>query len=221
VFVFFRPDQEHSLDTLRRLAQMETELAGKSVRWVAIVSGDYPAGEVRQAVREAGIRMPVLVDRGNAFYGKLGVRLQPVVGIAGADHRLAAYEHFVKVNMGERVRARIRRILGEITDADVDRVLEPPTTAVESGPPVVSRRYVKLARALLEAKATEKAKQMARKALEADAGSAAAHAVLGEALAAEGKCAEAEAAFAEALRLDPREPAALAGRAACAGKLRP
>jgi len=218
VFVFFRPGQEHSLDTLRRLAQMETELAGKPVRWVAIVSDDYPADEVRRTVREAGIRMPVLVDRGNAYYGRLGVRIYPVVGVAGADHRLAAYEHFMKVNMEERVRARIRRVLGEIGDADVARVLEPPKAAVESGQPVVAKRYVNLARTLLRVKNTEKAKEMARQALEADAGSAAAHAVLGEVLAAEGKCAEASRAFAEALRLDPAEPAALAGRAACAGK---
>jgi hypothetical protein len=218
VFVFFRPGQEHSLDTLRRLARLETELAGKPVRWVAIVSDDSPADEVRRVVRETGIRMPVLVDGGNAFYGKLGVRLHPVVGVAGADHRLAAYEHFMEVNMEERVRARIRRVLGEIGDAEVDRVLEPPKAAVESGQPVVAKRYVNLARTLLERKNTEKAKEMARKALEADAGNAAAHAVLGQALAAEGKCGEASKAFAEALRLDPREPAALAGRAACAGK---
>ncbi len=218
VFVFFRPGQEHSLDTLRRLARMEAELAGKPVRWVAIVSGDHPADEVRRTVREAGIRMPVLLDRGDAYYGRLGVRLHPVIGIAGADHRLAAYEHFMAVNMEERVRARIRRALGEIGDAEVERVLEPPRAAVESGPAAAARRWVNLARTLLQAKNAEKARETARKALEADPRSAAAHAVLGQALAAEGKCAEAIPSFAEALRLDPKEPAALAGKAACAGK---
>jgi tetratricopeptide (TPR) repeat protein len=214
VFVFFRPNQDHSLDALTRLAVMERELAGKPVRWVAIVSDDYPAEEVRATVKEAGIRMPVLVDKGNEYYGKLGVRLHPVVGIADQAHVLAAYEHFRKINMEERVRARIRRVLDEISDADVEKVLEPPR-AEESGDALVAKRYVNLARTLLKVSNWDKALEAARKAAEKDPGLAAARAVAGQALAAKGACAEALKEFDAALRLDPGEPSALAGRKAC------
>ncbi len=218
VFVFFRPKQDHSLEMLKQLAGLEKEFAGKPVHFAAVVSGDWPAAEVREAVVASGIRMAVLVDRGDALYGSMGVRLHPVVGIADERWRLAAYHPFEKINQSDALRARIRRLLGEIGDAELARVLEPPRAGVEGGPAVVARRYVALARSLLQGKNAAKAVEMARKALEADAGNAAAHAVLGQALAAEGSCAEAAAAFAAALRLDPGEPAALAGRTACAGR---
>lgn len=214
LFVFFRPDQIHSVNTLRRLAKMEREFAGKPVRFVAIVSDGYPAATVRAAVEESGIQMPVLVDRGNALYGKLGVRLQPVIGIADERHRLAAYQHFTKINYEEVVRVRIRRLLEEATDAEVAQTLEPPR-AQESGPQLVARRYVNLARSLLKVNNHSKAAEMARKALASDPESAAAHAVLGQALASLGRCAEALPEFAAALKADPADGAALQARKAC------
>jgi len=217
VFVFFRPGQEHSLDTLRWLAHMETELAQRPVRFVAIVGDDAPEAEVRATVAETGVRMPVLIDRGNAFYGKLGVRLHPVIGIADDAHRLLAYQPYARINFHAVVRARIRRALGEISDAEMARVLAPPP-AVESGPRVVARRYVNLARSLLRVKNYDKALEMARKGLESDPDLASAHAVAGQALAAQGHCPEALEAFAAALRLDPDDAAALEGRKACSSR---
>jgi tetratricopeptide (TPR) repeat protein len=215
VVVFFRPGQDHSRSTLTRLAAMEREFAARPVRWVAIVSDDYPEDDVRATVQEAGIRMPVLVDKGNAYYGKLGVRLHPVVGIADRTGLLAAYEHFRKINMEERIRAHVRRLLGEITDAEV-KAVEEPARAEEGGDVVAARRQVNLARALLKVSNWEKALEHARKASEKDPGLAAAHAVAGQALAGQQGCAAALVEFEAALRLDPREPAALAGRKACA-----
>src|SRR5919198_1644958 len=61
VFVFFRPGQDHSLDTLRAMADCEREFAGKPVHWAAIVSSRFDLRDVRAVVQEAGIQMPVLV----------------------------------------------------------------------------------------------------------------------------------------------------------------
>jgi tetratricopeptide (TPR) repeat protein len=214
LFVFFRPGQDHSLDVLQRLAKLEQEFAGKPVRMVAIVSDDYPVADVRAVVKEAGIRMPVLVDRGNAFYGQLGVRLHPVVGIADERGRLAAYEHFRKLNMEDRMRARVRRLLGEITDAQVEAVLEPPA-AEESGPQLVAKRRLNLARMLLKVKNHASAEEQARKSLESDPDLAAAHGALGAALAGQGKCAEALPELKIALEADPADATALEARKAC------
>ena len=41
--------------------------------------------------------MPVLIDQGDALYGRFGVILHPVVGITGPDRRLVA-SAFAKVN---------------------------------------------------------------------------------------------------------------------------
>lgn len=217
VFVFFRPNQDHSQDTLQRLAAIEKEFASKPVYFAAVVSDSWPAEEVRALVRPLGLRMPVLVDRADALYGKLGVRLHPVIGITDRAWKLTAYQPFAKINYGEVIRAQIRRALGEIGEAELAKVLEPPR-ATMPGDDVrfVAKRDVNLGKIFLGKQNWEKALESARKGQERDPTFAGAHTLAGQALAGMGKCAEAVHEFETALRLDPREAAAAEGKKACA-----
>ncbi len=217
VFIFFRPNQDHSLETLKAMAQCEKEFAGKPVRFVAVVSGSWSKAEISATVGEAGIQMPVLLDEGDQLYGKLGVRLHPVVGIASDKFRLLDYVPFHKINYCDMVRIRVRRALGEVDQAAVDKVDHPPKALMPNEVPgAQARRQVKLGELFLK-KNPEKAAEHARAAIAKDKGLASAHALLGNALAAQGKCGEAGPSLEEALRLDPRNAAAAEGKKACAG----
>jgi tetratricopeptide (TPR) repeat protein len=217
VVVLFRPDQENSVDALRQLAGCVREFAGKPVHWVAVVSAAWPEEQVRSAARAAGFRMPIAVDRGDEIYARMGARLHPVIAVVGKDRRLAAWEPYRRLNHCERVAARLRFLLGEISQAELDRVLSPPQATMPGAEAsAVARRDVNLGRRQLQQGIAEKALESARKALARDRGLAAAHALLGQALAALGRCPEALPSFAEALRLDPAEAAALEGQRACA-----
>ncbi|MBK9516410.1 MAG: tetratricopeptide repeat protein [Anaeromyxobacter sp.] len=213
VFVFFRPQQEHSLDALRELELVRRELAGRPLRFVAVVSGSWPADEVRAAVRAAGLDWPVLVDRDDALYGRLGVRLHPVVGIADRGLRLSSYEHFRQINFRQIVLTRLQVLLGEASPADMARVLDPPR-ATTGSPEAEARRHLNLARALWRRHNGAQALEYLARSLAA-APSAPAHALRGEVLAAQGRCAQARPAFEAALKIDPAEAVALSGRAAC------
>jgi len=216
VFVFFRPGQEHSLDALKDLRAVQRELAGKPVRWVGVVSDSWPAEEVRATVAAAGIDWPVLVDAGDALYGKLGVRLHPVVGIADRALRLAAYEHFRQINFRELVLARVRLLLGEIDQAGMARVVDPPKgTLPGDDPRDVARRHVNLARMLWQRGNAEKALEHTRRSLEI-APSADAYALQGEVLAGSGKCPQALPVFEAALKIEPANAVAQKGRKGCA-----
>jgi tetratricopeptide (TPR) repeat protein len=217
VFVFFRPRHDHSLETLKALAGCEVEFAEKGVRWVAVVSAAADPGDVRQAVEESGIRMPVLLDPEDRVYGKLGVRLHPVVGIADGQLRLVAYEPFMKINYCDRIRARVRFLLGEIGADDLRRV-EAPEKATMPGEVegAARKRRLNLAEMLLRAKQYGKAEGEARRVLEADPKVAAAWVLLGDALAGQGKCPEATKAWGEALALEPGNAGAKRGPEACA-----
>jgi len=216
VFVFFRPNQDHSVDTLQRLAEIEKEFAPKPVSFTAVVSDSWPAEEVRAVVRQVGLRMPVLVDRADALYGKLGVRLHPVIGITDRAWKLTAYQPFAKINYGEVIRAQIRRALGEIGEAELARVLDPPR-ATMPGDDVryVAKRDVNLGKIFLTKQNWEKALESARKGQERDPTFAGAHTLAGQALAGMGKCAEAVVEFDFALKLDPKEAAAVEGKKGC------
>jgi tetratricopeptide (TPR) repeat protein len=202
VFVFVRTGQEHSESALRQLATLERELEQRPVRFAVIVSdGEIPA-EVQQAAREAKVRMPVLVDQGDAFYGELGVAMYPSAGIVGRDKRLSAFQPFRKVNYLDAMRGRVQVALGELDEAGLAKVLDPGIPAASGGGGRAHAR-VKLARTLLAAGNVEKALESARAAVALQPDLAEGHQVLSDALAKTGRCDEAEREAAQARKLAP------------------
>ena len=109
--IFFRPGQDFSRLALKELAGVQKELAGKSIRWVGIVSDRAAKDDVQAMVKESGISMLVLIDVGDAFYGKLGVAQVPVTVLFDEQHKLVAYQSFTKVNYAAVVTARVRYLL--------------------------------------------------------------------------------------------------------------
>lgn len=216
VLVFFRTGHERSVEVLGALRDGEGRFAGRAVRVVGIVSGGGAPEEVRATLAAAGSRMPVLVDEGDALYSTLSVRTLPAAVLLDRDRRVVAFEPYRPVRFAEVVVARVRRLLGEISEAELARELSPPESQLPGDVPLdVASRHVKLGRKLLLARAFGQAHENARRSLEL-APSAAAWALEGEIFAAEGDCASARAAYESALRLDPADGAALAGRRACA-----
>ncbi|MBM3888859.1 MAG: hypothetical protein FJ388_06995, partial [Verrucomicrobia bacterium] len=167
VFVFFRPGKENSRLILRELTDCEKQLAGKPVHWVAIVSGSVPREAVEADVKASGIAMPVLIDRGDALYGKLGVALHPVAGITDKNGRLTAYQPFQKLNFAVVLLARVRHLLGEITDAELEKALH-PEAATMGGDAQVARRHLHLSEALFKAQKLDKALEIVRRSIEKD-----------------------------------------------------
>jgi tetratricopeptide (TPR) repeat protein len=141
--------------------------------------------------------------------------MHPGIAIVDRSRTLAAYEPFQQLDYCPVVVARLRRALGEITDAEVAKALAPATSALPGDDPGgVAKRHLSFGRKLLAAKAYALAHDNARKAA-AIAPSAAAWTLEGEIFAAEGKCADAAKAFDAALTLAPGDPAATNGKQGC------
>jgi tetratricopeptide (TPR) repeat protein len=214
VFVFFRPGQAHSEEVLRQLEALKGKLADRPVYWSAIVSDAYSRGSVEELVREVGLDMPVLVDGGDRLYGRLGVILHPVVGIADRQHRLQAYVPFRELNFSVIVEAHIRHVLGEIDAQRLSQILA-PKPAVNGGDRAVARRNLKLAKMLYDMKRYDAALKAARKSAGLNADLAEAHALVGAILAHGDDCAGARAPLARALALEPRNATALTAQETC------
>jgi tetratricopeptide (TPR) repeat protein len=213
---FFRTGQEFSTLALKEIAGLQKELEGKSVHWVAVVSDREPLDAVRAAIKESGLAMPVLIDVGDALYGRLGVAQVPIVGMCDEQHRLTAYESFRKVNYAAVVRARVRNLLKEISDVEMAAVLNPPAAVTDSDDAASARR-LKLAEMLLKAKSYDKALENVDASLERKP-SAQAYALRGNIFEAQGKCAEAIPAYQQALQLDAQNARAAEGVRACQKK---
>jgi tetratricopeptide (TPR) repeat protein len=200
------------------MARCEKELAGKPIRFIGVVPPDTTPEEARALASASGVRMPLVLDAGDALYNHLGVRLHPVIFLLDAKARVADFEQYRQIDYCEVVTAHIRRLLGEIDQAALDKIEAPARGSMPGeDPKAVSNRDVNLGRKQLQIKQYEKAAASANKAL-ATAPNPGAFALLGEIAAARGDCRAAVKQFDQALRLDPKEPHALAGRQACAGK---
>jgi len=215
VLVFFRPAQENSTNALRELAQCQTPFAGKPVRWAGVVSGSVPAAESAALARDSAFAGPVLVDEGDSFYASLGLALHPVVIIVDRKQALAAFEPYRSVNFCAVIAAQLRHALGEISEAELHAVLEPPAAQQRSNGQAAHNQR-SLAEALYKAGNYDKAAVYARKSVAADPQYADAQALLGEILRAQGNCTEALAAYDAALALDSANAVAREGRARCA-----
>lgn len=217
VLVFFRADQERSVDALRQLAGCEQEL-GAAVHWAAVVSGTANAAEAAGAAAAAGVRMPVLLDAGDRLYDALEVRLFPAVVIADGKGVLRAVEPYRQLEFAHAVKAQIRFVLGEIDRAALDRVLDPEASRMPGDDPVKkAMRDVNMARRLVELGQYEAAVKQAQRALEL-APVPAAFPVLATAYAKLGRCADSARALEQARKaaVDPKQLAAT--RALCAGR---
>ena len=218
IFVFFRPAQDRSMDALKQMAICEKEFAGKSVRWVALVSSSATAEEVQPMVAESGIKMPVLVDEGDLIYDKLGIRLHPMVGITDAKGKLFAIEPYRQIEYCDIIRTRIQIALGEKTEADLAKIENPEKGALPGADPSKKAlRDVNMARRLFEIGQYQKAIDRAKKALEI-APIARGFSLQADAYSKLGDCAQANALADQALKMDPSDKWASDAKAACAGK---
>ena len=213
VFIFLKPGQEHSNQVMVQITECEKVMAGKPVHWCAIVSDRIPKADVEAQVQATGFTMPVLIDQGDALYGKFGVILHPVIGITDRDRRLVAYQPFAKVNYEAFIRAQIRHALKEITDEELAEVLK-PTAAVLGGEASVAHRFLRLAEKQFQSTNYTQALSNINTSLEKNP-TAGAYSLRGRILVAQGNRAEATAAFEAALKLDPQEASALEGIKDC------
>lgn len=214
VLVFFRPEQPRSGQALKELAQCQAPFTGKSVYWAAVVSDSSALDKATSLVQDSKFVGSVLIDKGDALYGSLGIALHPVLVIIDKGRKLAAFEPFRAVNFCAVVTARLRYQLKEIADEELRVALDPPaapTVTTGNG----GQRYRSLAEALLRSGNLDKALENINKAIEADPAPARSHAVLGEVLRARGDCAGAALAYTKALAIEPAQAMATKGLESC------
>lgn len=214
VFIFFRPGAEPSRRGLKDMADCAEQLKDYPVYWVGLVSDRHPPEEVRVMVAESGFPGPVLIDRGNALYGKFGVRLHPVVGVADGKGLLTAYQPFSQINYCAQVKAKVLHTLGEIDAAELDRRLNPGAVNPR-GEAAVAKRNLRMGERFLQIGNHEQALATARRSLELVPDLPAAHGLAALALAHQQQCEAAATHIEQALAGDPGEEKALAARQQC------
>jgi len=200
---------------LIEMGKCTEELAASSVHWVALVSDRDPVEAVKAMIAESRFTGPVLIDAGNALYGKFGVRLHPVVGITDQKGLLTAYQPYDQINFCARVKAQVLRTLGEINDEELQRQLNPAPTVDPKNNNSKAARNLKMGERFFAAGNYEQALATARHSLELIPDLPEAHGLAALSLASQKKCAEAAEHEKRALASNPQEPKALEAQRLC------
>jgi peroxiredoxin len=171
VIVFWRPGQDHSIDTLRQMAQCQKVLAGKAVHLVAVVSSTYPREAVKAAIAEGGFPLPVLLDVDDNLYGQLEIRQHPMVVVADGKGRIALAQPYVRLRLCAIVQGHVRLLLREIDQAQLEAILNPARASMpDDDQRNVARRFVRMGGLDAESGHCDRALTSFRKALEISPG---------------------------------------------------
>lgn len=213
-FLFFDPQQDHSLEVLRSVAGLQSEMKDDDIHWVGVVSDRFPPETVASVLAGSGVSLETVIDSGDRLYGDLGVRLYPTIGIADSGGTLRAYLPYAKINYMGALEAHLRHALDQIDDEALDLALH-PTSADVSSKEADAGRLLKFARMLWDREKRDKALAKAQEAVEAAPDLADPHAMVGFFQVEMGNCEEGRAHLKRALDIDPGHPEALAALTRC------
>ena len=215
VFIFFRSGAEPSRLGLAEMGKCMEEMVASPVHWVALVSDRDPVEAVKAMVAESRFSGPVLIDNGNALYGKFGVRLHPVVGITDQKGLLTAYQPYTQINFCAQVKAQVLRTLGKISEEELQRQLNPTATVNPKNDDSKASRNLKMGERFFSTGNYEQALAAARRSLELAPDLPEAHGLAALCLASQKQCAEAAEHQKRALASNPQESKALEAQRIC------
>jgi len=214
VFMFFRPNQQRSLDSLTILARVCEDYADRGIHCTALVSDYYKRKEITSAINHAGWDSArTLIDHDELYAGRLGVSLHPSVGIANGDCELLAYEPFSQINYAQRIEAQIEYAIGEINLEQLRAALDPPVLPKKHK----DRAFLNYSYALklYDSGKLDRALEIARTALEVDENMVDAYVLIGLIYLRKNDCKHARQQFGMALSRDPKNEAAKQGKQLC------
>jgi hypothetical protein len=145
VIVFWRPDQQHSLETLKQMSKCEEAFAGKSVHFVTVVSDSYPIADVKAAYATSALHAPILIDKGDEVYGKLEVVQHPLVVVTDSTGKVTIAQPYERIRACDLVLAHVRFLLKEIDAAQLAALVNPErATMPDDDKRNIARRFVRM-----------------------------------------------------------------------------
>jgi peroxiredoxin len=218
VITFFRFDQKLSIRQMSVLQKLHNKYRDKGVSFVGIVSGKVNRQGLKGFQQENGISFPLLIDSGREVSSLFGVFAVPSTGLFSKDGTLQYFTASNWISFNMSIEAHIRMLLREITQAEMDRMLNSPPVAGSAAGSRASARY-NLARILFERNDLEKARTTLEATLADFPNHAPSHLLSGKIALREKNYKVALLHFEQALKLDPTLEEAQKGRQTCLDNL--
>ncbi len=203
ILAFWKRDQRYSEKTLADLERIYQEYKAKGVIVLAINADKAPDQEIRSIGTTQNLSYPLARDEGLKVYGRFGVMVLPTTLVVGPDGKLEYYRSIHPRDFYAQVRGHVRLLLGEITQAQLEKELYPREIREDTAARKKAKRYLNLGRTLMDRGLQEKARQELEKAVQADPSFLEPHILLARLYLQGKEATEAMAELDQALKLDP------------------
>lgn len=147
--IFWRPGQKLSLKALRAFEKVIQEIGADKVNTISVDASRSAWKDVQAALADESLSYPALLDPERALYGKVGVIVAPTTLMFDAQGILRFVAPSFPGQYERAARARLRFLLGEIDQDEMDRQVDPAILKIEREQARAWRRY-NLARKLEE-----------------------------------------------------------------------
>lgn len=203
ILAFWKRGQGSSEKTLADLERIYQEYKAKGVIVVAINADNAPEQEIRRIGSAQNLSYPLARDEGLKAYGRFGVMVLPTTLVIGPEGKLEYYRSIHPRDFYAQIRGYVRLLLGEITQAQLEKELYPRKIPEESPARKKAKRYLTLGRTLMDRGLEEKARQELEKAVRADPSFLEPHILLARLYLQGEEVTKAMAELDQALELDP------------------
>ncbi|MHC4413784.1 MAG: multiheme c-type cytochrome [Planctomycetota bacterium] len=213
VILFWRPQQELSLEALRDLGMVAAELGTERIRIVGVDSARSSAQEVQAALGGGDVSFPILLDPQRELYGRFAVIVSPTTFLVDAEgvlrFKVASHaRHYSRI-----ITARLRFLLGDIDEEQMNQEIEPTVLKIDHDLAAALRMY-NLGRKLQGEGKPQEAVAMYEKAVSQYPSLPEARCALGFMRLTSGDLDAAAQHFQTALTYQPDAPLARLGQAA-------
>lgn len=211
VVVFWRPGQRLSLEALRDLKAISGEIDNERIGIVAVDGARLTDTEIQAAAGEA-LPFPLLRDPKRVLYGAVGVIVSPTTLVLDAKGVLRFILASHPRTFRQVISARLRFLLGEIDQQEMDREVEPTVLKIDQDLAAAWRMY-NLGRRLQAEGKSDQALSVFEDAASRYPSVAEVRCALGFMKLAEGDLTEAAGHFQAALAHHPTSPLGRLGKA--------
>lgn len=202
VLVYWRTDQERSLQAITDLQGLYGKYRDRGVRIIGI-SAEVDAKEsISAMVRDRGIEFPMLLDSEREVYGAFGIRVYPSTIIIDREGKFAHAIPGHALSYKLQIDGRLRYMLGEISEEELKEYLSPEREVKDEALLKAQRRY-NLALKFTGTRLYDQAIMMARQSIMAKPDFADSHVLLGFLLLETDETDGAFETFQKALEIAP------------------
>ena len=167
VIIFWRTEQDRSLLALKDVKDLLDKYKDKGMQVLSIIEDSDDKEQAQKIFMENHFDYPLLVDSDRNVYGKYGVRVFPTTVIVDKEGTLLYDIPSHPLTYRTKLRGYIKKILGEIDEAELEEELSPHKEEKDKSYLEASRLY-NLSLKFTEARLYDQAINTLKQSIDAD-----------------------------------------------------